>query len=161
MVGLVLFDTNILIDWSKGYEEALIELAHLDNPAISVITWMELYGGADVDDVPRFDAFMAEFGLEIIEIDAKIMQAAAALVSERRRMGPKIGLPDPIIQATADVKKLTIITRNTKNFKGQDVRVPYELKTTSTVSVVNINPPGETPTSPRLGRPTLTRIDKQ
>jgi predicted nucleic acid-binding protein len=61
MAGLVLFDTNILIDWSKGYEEALIELAHWDNPAISVITWMELYGGADVDDVPRFDAFMAEF----------------------------------------------------------------------------------------------------
>jgi len=28
MAGLVLFDTNILIDWSKGYPEALTELAH-------------------------------------------------------------------------------------------------------------------------------------
>lgn len=48
MAGLVLFDTNILIDWSKGYPEALTELAHWDHPAISVITWIELYGGADV-----------------------------------------------------------------------------------------------------------------
>lgn len=40
MAGLVLFDTNILIDWSKGYKQALTELAHWDNPAISVITWM-------------------------------------------------------------------------------------------------------------------------
>ena len=37
MAGLVLFDTNILIDWSKGYPEALIELAHWDDPAISAI----------------------------------------------------------------------------------------------------------------------------
>lgn len=157
MTGLVLFDTNILIDWSKNYPEALIELAHWDNPAISVITWMELYGGADVDDVPRFDAFMAEFGFEIIEIDAEIMRAATTLMSERRRLGPKISLPDAIIQATADVKKLTIITRNTKDFKGASVRIPYELKTVSTVSVVNVNPPGDTPNRRLANRPTLSR----
>lgn len=142
MAGLVLFDTNILIDWTKGYQEALTELAHWDNPAISAITWMELYGGADVNDAARLDAFMAEFGLIIIEIDAEIMRAAANIVSERRRVGPKIALPDAIIQATADVKGLTIITRNTKDFKGRNVRVPYELKTVSTTTVVNVNPPG-------------------
>lgn len=119
MAGLVLFDTNILIDWSKGYAQALIELSHWDNPAISVITWMELYGGADLTDVPRFDEFMVDFGFEIIEIDAVIMQAAAAIMSERRRLGPKIGLADAIIQATADIKKLTIITRNTKDSGGR------------------------------------------
>lgn len=159
MAGLVLFDTNILIDWSKGYAEALTELAHWDNPAISVITWMELYGGADVDDVPRFDDFMVEFGLEVIEIDAAIMQASAAIMSERRRLGPRIGLADAIIQATADVKKLTIITRNTKDFRGANVRVPYELKTVSTVSVVNVDPPGDTPNPPRSVRLAVPRIN--
>ena len=157
MAALVLFDTNILIDWSKGYAEALTELAHWDNPAISAVTWMELYGGADVDDVPRFDAFMAEFGLEIIEIDAEIMRAAATLVAERRRAGKKIALPDAVIQATADVKKLTIITRNTKDFRGLNVRVPYMLETITTTRVINVNPPGETPNPPVSGRPTLTR----
>ncbi|PWF54924.1 PIN domain-containing protein [Massilia glaciei] len=157
MAGLVLFDTNILIDWSKGYAEALTELAHWDNPAISVISWMELYAGANVADVPRFDEFMADFGFEIIEIDAEIMQAAAALMSERRRSGPRIGLPDAIIQATADVKNLIIITRNKKDFTGRNVRVPYELKTTTTVSVVNINPPGSTPIPHGVAKPTVKR----
>ncbi|NHZ35779.1 PIN domain-containing protein [Massilia rubra] len=157
MAGLVLFDTNILIDWSKGYAQALIELSHWDNPAISVITWMELYGGADLTDVPRFDEFMVDFGFEIIEIDAVIMQAAAAIMSERRRLGPKIGLADAIIQATADIKKLTIITRNTKDFRRQDVRVPYELKTTSTVTIINVDPPGDTPLPPRSRRSALKR----
>lgn len=150
MAGLVLFDTNILIDWSKGYAQALTELAHWDNPAISAITWMELYGGADVDDVPRFDEFMADFGFEIIEIDAAIM-------SERRRIGPKISLPDAIIQATADIQNLTIITRNTKDFKSPNVRIPYELQIISTVNVVNIDPPGETPSPRRGSKRTLTR----
>lgn len=39
-MALVLFDTNILIDGSKNYPEALAELAHWDQPAISAITWM-------------------------------------------------------------------------------------------------------------------------
>lgn len=130
-----------MIDWSKGYAEALIELAHWDNPAISAITWMELYGGAEPDDVARFDSFIDEFDLEIIEIDADIMRAAAALASKRRRAGKKIALSDAIIQATADVKKLTIITRNTKDFRGSNVRVPYLLETVTITRVVNVNPP--------------------
>lgn len=158
MAALVLFDTNILIDATKGYPEALAELAYWDDPTISSITWMEVYAGADVDDAPRFDAFMAEFGFEIIEIDSEIMQAAAALVSERRRFGPKIALPDAIIAATAMVKGLTVITRNTKDFKGINVRVPYELQTVSTVLVVNVNPPGETPNANCAGDPTLKHI---
>jgi predicted nucleic acid-binding protein len=157
MAGLVLFDTNILIDWSKGYAQALVELAHWDNPAISVITWMELYGGADLADVRRFDEFMLDFGFDIIGIDGTIMQVAAAIMAERRRLGPKIGLADAIIQATADVRRLTIITRNTKDFRRQDIRVPYELKTISTVTVVNVAPPGGTPLPPRAGQPTLKR----
>lgn len=158
MAGLVLFDTNILIDGTKGYAEALTELAHWDHPAISVVTWMELYGGADVGEVPKFDEFMADFGFEIIEIDADIMRAAATVMSERRRVGPKIALPDAIIQATADVKNLTIITRNTKDFRGVRVRVPYELKTTSVVSVVNVDPPGDTPNPTPGSRRKFTRI---
>jgi hypothetical protein len=86
------------------------------------------------------------------------MRAAATIMSERRRLGPKIALPDAIIQATANIKNLTIITRNTKDFKGVRVRIPYELKTTSFVSVVNVDPPGKTPTSKAASRRKLTRI---
>ena len=92
-----------------------------------------------------------------ILIDGEIMRAAATIMSERRRLGPKIALPDAIIQATANIKNLTVITRNTKDL-GVRVRIPYELKTTSFVSVVNVDPPGKTPTSTAASRRKLTRI---
>lgn len=117
---------------------------------------MELYGGADLADVRRFDEFMSDYGIEIIGIDSTIMQVAAAIMAERRRLGRKIGLADAIIQATADdVRRLTIITRNTKDFRRQDVRVPYELKTVSTVTVINVIPPGDTPLPPPAGAASL------
>src|SRR5471032_840653 len=72
MAGLVLLDTNILLDCGKGYQEALDELAHWDNPAISAITWMELYGGADVDDIPRLDDFMADLGSRLSRSTPKL-----------------------------------------------------------------------------------------
>lgn len=157
MAALVLFDTNILIDCSKGYAEAMTELAYWDGPAISAVTWMEWYGGADVDEVPRFDAFMAEFGLQIIDIDAEIMRVAAILVSKRRRAGKKLALPDAIIQATADVHKLMIITRNIKDFRSANVRVPYTLETVTITRVIDVNPPGGTPSPLGSPRPKLTR----
>jgi predicted nucleic acid-binding protein len=139
-MALILFDTNILIDGTKNYPEALTELAYWDKPAIS-ITWMEFYGGASPEDVPRLDAFIAEFGFEIIEIDAEIRQASAALIAARRKNGRKIALSDAIIVAIAQVRGLTIITRNTKDFKSFNIRVPYELLTTTVVTVVNVHPP--------------------
>jgi predicted nucleic acid-binding protein len=155
MAALVIYDTNILIDATKGYQEALDELAHWDYPTISCITWMELYAGADVDDVPRINAFMAQFEFNIIMIDDKIMAAAARIMSQRRRTGPKIALPDAIIAATAMLNGLVVVTRNTRDFKG-NVRVPYELKTLTTVSVVNVEPPGLSPLP--QGRPTVTKV---
>jgi hypothetical protein len=119
---------------------------------------MELYSGADIDEVPQFDRFIDEFGLGIIEIDVEIMRAAATLASKRRRAGKKIALSDAIIQATADVKKLTIITRNTKDFKGPNVRVPYTLETVTITRVVDVSPPGDTPNPARARWPKLRRL---
>jgi predicted nucleic acid-binding protein len=55
-MALVLFDTNILIDALKGYKAALDELEYWNEPAISVITWMELFAGAKSDDIGNFQA---------------------------------------------------------------------------------------------------------
>ncbi len=80
---------------------------------------MEVYAGANVADVPKFDAFMVDFGFEIFHIDAEIMRASAELSAERRRQGAKLTLPDAVILATANVKGLTLITRNSKDFRGR------------------------------------------
>lgn len=155
-MALVLFDTNILIDALKGYQQAIEELAYWDEPAISVITWMEIYAGANVTDVPKLDSFMADFGFEVIHTNDDIMREAASIRSESRRLGPKIALPDAIIIATAWTMNLNVVTRNKKDFRGSHVRIPYELETTgATINVVNIISPEEWEQRPR---PTTTRI---
>jgi predicted nucleic acid-binding protein len=40
-MGLALFDTNVIIDYTKKNLAALAELTYYDDGAISVITWME------------------------------------------------------------------------------------------------------------------------
>ena len=141
-MALVLFDSNILIDALKGYEEALQELSYWDEPAISAVTWMEIYAGATANDVPRLDELIVGVGFEIIQTDEAVMRAAAQIRGESLRKGPKIALPDAIIMATAQSLDLKIITRNKKDFKGQNVRIPYELVTHTTVEVINAIPPG-------------------
>lgn len=43
----VVFDTNILIDVLKGYEQVLAELAYWDERYMSAMTWMEVLAGTD------------------------------------------------------------------------------------------------------------------
>lgn len=140
----VIFDTNILIDALIGYPEALSELAHWDMPVISAITWIETYSGASADEMPKFDKFLGSLAFEVVPIDQSVMKAAAELRAGRRRHGKKLSLADAIITATAQLRHLTIVTRNTKDFKGRNVRVPYELQTTCTVTVINVLPPPAT-----------------
>ncbi|MBB5606231.1 MULTISPECIES: hypothetical protein [unclassified Janthinobacterium] len=44
-MALILFDTNIFIDMLVGCHQAAVELAAYDEPAISMITYMELRSG--------------------------------------------------------------------------------------------------------------------
>jgi predicted nucleic acid-binding protein len=141
-MAVMLFDTNILIDALKGFPEAIDELAYWDEPSISVITWMEVFAGANVDEVPKLDRFIADFGFEIIHTNDDIMREAARVRSESRHAGPKIALPDAVIIATATIKNLMLVTRNKTDFRGSNVRIPYELETIGgTVRVVNATSP--------------------
>jgi predicted nucleic acid-binding protein len=152
-MAIVLFDTNILIDALKGYRAAATELAFWDAPAISAVSVMEIYAGASRDDIPRLDRFVAQIRFEIIHTDDKIAKEAAAIRAGSRNNSRKIALPDAIIMATANVRSLTVITRNRKDFKGWNVRVPYELETTTLVNIINVAPPGKLPSPPRRSHP--------
>ncbi|NRR29218.1 PIN domain-containing protein [Oxalobacteraceae bacterium] len=148
-MGIVLFDTNILIDALNGISEAADELAYWEEPAISAMTWMEVYAGASrPGEGPDIDQFMRNCEFHVVPIDAELMHEAAKLVAERRHAGSKkIALTDAVIAATAKMRGLVIITRDKKDFKGADIRIPYELQTKISVSVINVNPPGDTPTA--------------
>ncbi|MES2830497.1 MAG: type II toxin-antitoxin system VapC family toxin [Pseudomonadota bacterium] len=117
-----LFDTNILIDYLNGVEQAQAELARFSDKAISLVTWMEVMVGATTETAPAIRRFL--FSLQTIPVDNAIGELAVSL-----RQQHKIKLPDAIIWATAQVQGLILVTRNTKDFSATEpgVHIPYLL----------------------------------
>ncbi len=114
-------DTNILVDYLKGREEARRELARYERPAISLITWMEvLVGALSAEEEGRLRLFLDRF--DNLPIDREVAERA---VSVRRRH--RMRLPDALIWATAQASDALLVTRNTRDFPADDpgVRIPY------------------------------------
>ena len=118
----VLFDTNILIDYLSGIPKARQEITRYVDSAISVITWMEVMAGAKPENEQATALFLGTFRL--LTLTPAIAQQA---VDVRRTL--RIKLPDAIILATAQIEKRILITRNTKDFKPDNIsiRLPYQL----------------------------------
>jgi predicted nucleic acid-binding protein len=118
-----LFDTNILIDHLNGITKATRELKRSPDPAISIITWIEvLTGAANPDEEAIVRSFLANFTcLPLTQI------VAERAVLSRRHM--RLKLPDAIILATAEMEKRRLVTRNTKDFPPglRGVYIPYKL----------------------------------
>jgi predicted nucleic acid-binding protein len=117
-----LFDTNILIDYLGGVDAADKELSRYPGKAISAITWMEVLVGAKPEEEVALKTWLLAF--EVIGLDGAIAERAVMIRREKR-----IRLPDAIIQATAQVRSLLLVSRNTRDFPEDDpgVRVPYRL----------------------------------
>jgi predicted nucleic acid-binding protein len=118
-----LFDTNILIDHLNGVAKATRELKRSADPAISVITWIEVMTGASsANEEAVLRAFLANFVL--LEITREVAERAASNRRQRR-----VKLPDAIILATAEVAGRELVTRNVKDFPAgtRGVRVPYQV----------------------------------
>jgi predicted nucleic acid-binding protein len=117
-----LFDTNILVDYLNAVPEARIELQRYREKAISIITWMEVMVGADGDLETATRSFLN--GFTIVAVDEGIAERAVTL-----RRSHRIKLPDSVIWATAQAHAMLLVTRNTKDFPGDDpgVREPYRL----------------------------------
>ena len=121
MVG-ALFDTNILIDHLNAIPQAREEIGRFESRAISIITWMEVMVGADVDLVEPTRRFLE--GFEVIALDDEIAKRAVALWRAHR-----IKLPDAVIWATAQTGGRLLVTRNTRDFPADNpgIREPYLL----------------------------------
>lgn len=121
MVG-TLFDTNILIDYLNGIEQAKTEFDRHADKAISIVTWMEVMVGVTPGTEMIIKGFLR--GFINLPIDEKVAAAAVAL-----RRKHKIKLPDAIVWATAQANKRLLVTRNTKDFAPDEpgIRVPYHI----------------------------------
>lgn len=121
MVGAV-FDTNILVDYLNGVEQAKTEFGKYSYRAISLITWMEVMVGATAETEKNLLGFLG--GFDSLPIDEAVGPVAVMLRKKHR-----IKLPDAIVWATAQVNKLILVTRNIKDFPKDEpgVRIPYLL----------------------------------
>ena len=115
-----LIDTNILVDYLQGLPQAAKELSAYNQPAISVITWIEVMVGATSQSEPQVRSFLASF--QQLDIDGHVADQAAQL---RRTL--RLKLPAAIIWATAQNHGLLLVTRNTRDFDPNlpGIRVPY------------------------------------
>jgi predicted nucleic acid-binding protein len=118
-----LFDTNILIDHLNGVAKATREIRRSHDPAISVITWIEVMTGAAS---PREEAILRAFlsNFQYLEMTREVAERAAKIRREKR-----IKMPDAIILATAEAGGRHLVTRNVKDFPSgtRGVRVPYKV----------------------------------
>lgn len=117
-----LFDTNILIDYLKGFEVAIDVIENSAFAKISQITWIEVMVGTTVDNVKATKEFLNQF--DVVMLDQEIAQKTVEI-----RQQSRIKLPDAIIWATAKHLNCQLVTRNTKDFASHevDVFVPYHL----------------------------------
>ena len=60
-MAIALFDTNILIDYLKGYQPAIEEVEYWDDACVSAITWMEVMAGAKPDERTAILDFLATY----------------------------------------------------------------------------------------------------
>ncbi len=113
-----LWDTNTAIyylqqQFPPNAEKFMDSISQTETPAISAITEIELLCWKTVaeDDVKVLHNFIND--AVIIELE----QAIKLKTAEIRKV-VKIKLPDAIIASTALVYNLTLITRNTEDFKN-------------------------------------------
>ena len=149
---MILFDTNIFIDMLGGCHQASIELNSYDEPAISVITQMELRAGefARPHEKALLDAVLQTF--IVLPIDWEISDHAITIRGSSLVTPPKVKLPDAIIGATAVQWDIPLVTRNPKDFKNLSipVHVPYDYDS-NTGLVSNLQKPfGSSPSMIRL-----------
>lgn len=115
-----IIDTNVLVDFLQGLPKAATELALYRDPAISIVSWVEVMVGTTPTTERSVRTFLDSF--ELLTIDSRIAEWAVQL-----RKTHRIKLPDAIIWATAQVNGCLLVTRNSRDMDPNDpgVRVPY------------------------------------
>ena len=124
-----LLDTNAVSEWVKPRPNPglihWIESADEDRVFLSVISLAELRYG--VERMPggarrsRLEQWLRNelplrFEGRILSVDPNVAEAWGKTVSRSEAMGRPIGVMDAFLAATAEVHRLTLVTRNISDF---------------------------------------------
>lgn len=122
----ILIDTDVLIDYLRNREEAVLFLESSNElMLLSVITIAELYAGTrEGSERETLDEFIRAF--ETVHVDEEIAVTGGLY---RREYGKShgIGLADALIAASAEATNARVVTLNKRHFPMfEDVFVPYQ-----------------------------------
>ncbi len=121
----LLIDTDVLIDYLRGKQEAVDYVDNLTVPLfLSVITVAELYAGVrDGAERTKLDTFISAFSIVLLDREIGV---AGGLYRRDYGKSHGTGLADALIAATATLRSLTLVTLNKKHFPMlTTIIVPY------------------------------------
>ncbi|HEV2397431.1 MAG TPA: type II toxin-antitoxin system VapC family toxin [Candidatus Sulfotelmatobacter sp.] len=136
-----LLDTNVVSEPMKVRPNAgvLSWLAQVDEDSVflSVVTITELrYGIERLAAGKRRDRLegwlrkdlTSRFGERILPVDLEIADACGRVVARRETVGRPIDPRDAFLAATAEIRGLTLVTRNVSDFEAtvKDIVTPWE-----------------------------------
>ncbi len=115
MAGPLLVDTDVLVDFFRGYGKAVAFInAHSARIILSSIVVAELYAGVKGDaEQAALENFISLF--RVVPVTSEIAKVGGLL---KRDYGKShgVGLADAILAATADAENADLKTLNTKHY---------------------------------------------
>ena len=115
MIERILVDTDVMVDYLRGYAAAVALIKkHADHIILSSITVAELYVGVrDGQEREILDNVVSLF--RVVSVTTQIAQAGGLL---KRDFGKShgVGLADAIIAVTAQSENAKVRTLNTKHY---------------------------------------------
>ncbi|MCI5146477.1 MAG: type II toxin-antitoxin system VapC family toxin [Candidatus Electrothrix sp. AR3] len=113
----MIVDTDVLIWYSRGYQNVRDLLHGIDRFSLSVVTYMEILQG--VRNKQELNAFTKALGIlhaQVIQVN-ELISTKAMFYVEQYALSHSMELADALIGATAVIKQLPLITGNEKHYK--------------------------------------------
>lgn len=118
MAEMVIFDTDVLIDYLLGRQQARKFLFSFEKGKrfLTSVSVMEIYKGArNKREIDVFKKFFAESFAGVLHIDEEASKLSLGLV-ETYTLSHSLTLPDALIAALAISKNADLLTGNLKHF---------------------------------------------
>ena len=118
MAGLVIVDTDVLIDSGRGISDAVACLQDIERQftlAISVVTQMELIVGCqNKTELRVLDRFLARF--RVVRLNTQISETAVELL-RHYRLSHGLVIADSLIAATVLFLSQPFVTKNQRDYQ--------------------------------------------
>jgi hypothetical protein len=112
----MLFDTDVVIWAMRGNEKAADAIDQASEPAISIISYMELLRGArDKREIKQIRSFLKDVDFNILPVMENIGHRAS-IYMEEYCLKVDMCVADALLAATAAEHQLTLITGNKKHY---------------------------------------------